>query len=189
MTSSPIAAGEARRPVRRALLSVSDKSGLVELTADLHSAGVVLVSTGSTAARIAEGGVPVTPVLMGYQTPGTIAAAARAIRKAVESSGRRVLLIASSDLSHYEPRSVASRLDGRVVDRLEAFDVDGLSGVLASNHNHACGGGPMVAILSVARALGATGSRILAYGDSGDVNGDTDGVVGYVSAAFYRSPS
>jgi phosphoribosylaminoimidazolecarboxamide formyltransferase/IMP cyclohydrolase len=62
VTSSTIAAGEARRPVRRALLSVSDKSGLAELAADLHSAGVVLVSTGSTAARIAEAGVPVTPV-------------------------------------------------------------------------------------------------------------------------------
>ena len=58
-TSSP---EEGRRPVRRALVSVSDKSGLTELAAALHEQGVALVSTGSTSVRIAEAGVPVTPV-------------------------------------------------------------------------------------------------------------------------------
>ncbi|WP_405104694.1 bifunctional phosphoribosylaminoimidazolecarboxamide formyltransferase/IMP cyclohydrolase [Micromonospora sp. NBC_01405] len=51
-----------RRPIRRALVSVYDKSGLVELARALHAAGVELVSTGSTASRIADAGVPVTPV-------------------------------------------------------------------------------------------------------------------------------
>jgi phosphoribosylaminoimidazolecarboxamide formyltransferase/IMP cyclohydrolase len=55
-------ADDAQRPVRRALLSVFDKTGLVELATALHGAGVELVSTGSTAARIADAGVPVTPV-------------------------------------------------------------------------------------------------------------------------------
>ena len=50
------------RPIRRALISVYDKTGLEELAAGLHAAGVALVSTGSTAGRIAESGVPVTPV-------------------------------------------------------------------------------------------------------------------------------
>ncbi|MCV2395461.1 bifunctional phosphoribosylaminoimidazolecarboxamide formyltransferase/IMP cyclohydrolase [Actinotalea sp. M2MS4P-6] len=50
------------RPIRRALLSVYDKTGLVELATELHAAGVQLVSTGSTAARIADAGIPVTPV-------------------------------------------------------------------------------------------------------------------------------
>src|SRR5690349_20566171 len=53
---------DGRRPIRRALVSVYDKSGLAELATALHAAGVELVSTGSTAARIAEAGVPVTPV-------------------------------------------------------------------------------------------------------------------------------
>ena len=59
---SPTATTAERRPVRRALVSVSDKTGLVELATALHGAGVALVSTGSTAARIAEAGIPVTPV-------------------------------------------------------------------------------------------------------------------------------
>jgi phosphoribosylaminoimidazolecarboxamide formyltransferase/IMP cyclohydrolase len=49
-----------RRPVRRALVSVYDKTGLEDLARGLHEAGVALVSTGSTATRIAESGVPVT---------------------------------------------------------------------------------------------------------------------------------
>src|SRR6187401_1804803 len=53
---------DGRRPVRRALISVYDKTGLAELAQGLHSAGVTIVSTGSTAARIAEAGVPVTEV-------------------------------------------------------------------------------------------------------------------------------
>ncbi|MEI2766811.1 MAG: bifunctional phosphoribosylaminoimidazolecarboxamide formyltransferase/IMP cyclohydrolase [Dermatophilaceae bacterium] len=54
--------GEHRRPIRRALLSVYDKSGLVELAQALHAAGVSLVSTGTTATTVAAAGVPVTPV-------------------------------------------------------------------------------------------------------------------------------
>src|SRR5690349_23365828 len=52
----------ARKPIQRALVSVYDKTGLIELATGLHAAGVELVSTGSTAARIADAGIPVTPV-------------------------------------------------------------------------------------------------------------------------------
>ncbi|HWV77184.1 MAG TPA: bifunctional phosphoribosylaminoimidazolecarboxamide formyltransferase/IMP cyclohydrolase [Isoptericola sp.] len=55
-------ADDAQRPVRRALLSVYDKTGLIELATALHAAGVELVSTGSTASKIADAGVPVTRV-------------------------------------------------------------------------------------------------------------------------------
>ena len=65
MLSSPAGGGgsdEGRRPIRRALLSVSDKTGLIELASALHAAGVALVSTGGSARAIAEAGIPVTPV-------------------------------------------------------------------------------------------------------------------------------
>jgi phosphoribosylaminoimidazolecarboxamide formyltransferase/IMP cyclohydrolase len=60
--SEPSAQGHERRPVRRALVSVYEKEGLPELAAGLHKLGVDIVSTGSTAQRIAETGVPVTAV-------------------------------------------------------------------------------------------------------------------------------
>ena len=56
------ATGQGRRPIRRALLSVSDKTGLPELAAALHAAGVTIVSTGGSARAIADAGIPVTPV-------------------------------------------------------------------------------------------------------------------------------
>lgn len=133
--------------------------------------------------------VPVVPVLMGTQTPATIAAATRALQQAIAESPRTVLMIASSDLSHYESRAEASRLDGMLVRCLEQFDVPGLAQLLETNPRHACGGGPMVSVLTAAEALGARGASVLAYGDSGDVTGDTEGVVGYVSAAIYGGAS
>src|SRR5690349_6096201 len=54
--------GDGRRPIRRALLSVSDKTGLIELATALHAAGVAIVSTGGSARAIADAGIPVIPV-------------------------------------------------------------------------------------------------------------------------------
>jgi len=67
LASEPSALSEpsvlsARRPIKRALISVYDKAGLLELATGLHALGVEIVSTGSTAQRIADAGVPVTPV-------------------------------------------------------------------------------------------------------------------------------
>jgi AmmeMemoRadiSam system protein B len=73
-----------------------------------------------------------------------------------------------------------------VLDRLDALDPDGLMAALERDPQHACGGGPIVVAMRVALALGATAGRVLHYADSGDVTGDTEEVVGYVSAAFGR---
>ena len=112
----------------------------------------------------------------------------RAIVRAVSEAAHPVLLVASSDLSHYESREKARELDSEVLDCVERFDPRGLARLLEDERGHACGGGPMISVLSAARELGATGARILAYGDSGDVSGETDAVVGYLSAALYGPP-
>ncbi|HEY7698931.1 MAG TPA: AmmeMemoRadiSam system protein B, partial [Vicinamibacteria bacterium] len=127
----------------------------------------------------------ILPVIMGLQAPRNIEAAARAIVRAVSESAHPVLLIASSDLSHYESREKARELDSEVLDCVERFDPEGLARLLEDERGHACGGGPMVSVLTAARELGATGACILAYGDSADVSGETDAVVGYLSAALY----
>ena len=125
---------------------------------------------------------------MGYQTSDRIATAIHAIESAVSQSGRSVLLVASSDLSHFEPRVRARELDSQVVGCLDRFDPRALAELLEARRDHACGGGPMIAVLEAARTLGATQSRVLAYGDSGDVTGDVEGVVGYASAALTEGP-
>jgi AmmeMemoRadiSam system protein B len=84
---------------------------------------------------------------------------------------------------------VAERLDHVVLDLVTEFDADGLQAALDGNPEHACGGGPVVAVMRAARALGATGAKTLQYADSGDVSGDKSSVVGYMAGAIGRFPS
>ncbi len=128
-------------------------------------------------------GVPIVPIVMGYQTRATVERFGDALERAVR--GRQVLLVASSDLSHYHDARTACALDAVVLRHVEALDADGLMRALEQEPGHACGGGPMVAVLRTARALGATRSRVLRYADSGDVSGDKEAVVGYMAAAIW----
>jgi len=126
--------------------------------------------------------IPILPLLVGRQDPATLTALGAALVQVLR--GREPLLVASSDLSHYQDRETASRLDAVVVQHVERNDADGLQASLLADPSHACGGGPIVAVMRAALGLGATGARILRYGDSGDVTGDTRQVVGYMSAAL-----
>ena len=103
----------------------------------------------------------------------------------VDGGPASVLLIASSDLSHYEPATVAARMDSVMVRHIEALDPKGLMTALEHEPRHACGGGPIVAVMHAARQLGASEARVLRYADSGDVSGDKSSVVGYLAAAVF----
>jgi len=105
--------------------------------------------------------------------------------EANESGPASVLLVASSDLSHYENSAVASRMDAVIVRHVEALDPKGLMTALEQEPRHACGGGPMVAVMHAARQLGASEAQVLRYADSGDVSGDKSSVVGYLAAAVF----
>lgn len=125
---------------------------------------------------------PIVPMIMGFQSESTMRSLGDAL--AAVLTGRRALLIASSDLSHYLDARIASVTDREVLDCVERFDADGLMALLRDRPEHACGGGPMVSVMLASRALGARGGRVLRYADSGDVSGDKKAVVGYMSAAF-----
>lgn len=125
---------------------------------------------------------PIVPLLMARQTSGTTAALADALVAAL--NGRNALLVASTDLSHYHDAPTAWQLDSVVLDHISGFDVDGLERALAVRPEHACGGGPLAAVMRAAKRLGARDSMVLNYADSGDVSGDKSRVVGYVAAAF-----
>jgi MEMO1 family protein len=133
-------------------------------------------------ARLVEG-LRIVPILMGTQSRGEVDAFAAALGRV--SSDRQVLLVASSDLSHFHPARVANALDAIIVDHVERYDEEGLMERIEASHEHACGGGPIVAVMKAARALHATRARVLRYGDSGDVGPRDKGrVVGYLSAAL-----
>jgi len=127
--------------------------------------------------------VRIVPVLMGSQERRETELLARALVGALE--GCDALLIASSDLSHYRPAPEANALDAKVVDDVRRLDPEGLMDRLERFHGHACGGGPMVAVMKAARGRGADRATILKYGHSGDVaEGDKSHVVGYLAAAL-----
>jgi AmmeMemoRadiSam system protein B len=130
-------------------------------------------------------GVPIVPMVMGHQTRKTAFALSKAVVDAVRSTGRDILLVASSDLSHYEDARLAAELDAVVIERVAALDASGLMQALELEPRHACGGGPMVAVLDAAMRLGAATARVLRYADSGDVSGDKSSVVGYMAAAIW----
>jgi hypothetical protein len=132
-------------------------------------------------------GVPIVPLVMGFQTRETAMALGEALGRAVaaRSDAGEILLVASSDLSHYEDAATAARLDSVVLRHVEAFDANGLMDALEREPRHACGGGPMVSVLHAAARLGATRARVLRYADSGDVSGDKSSVVGYMAAAIW----
>ena len=134
--------------------------------------------------------VKIVPLLMGYQTRETIMGLASGLSSAFQ--GRRALLVASTDLSHYFDARTATALDSRVLDAVNAFDPDALLELFAQYPEHergryvACGGGPAISVLLAARMLGARDARVLKYAHSGEVSGDYDAVVGYLAAAVGR---
>jgi AmmeMemoRadiSam system protein B len=133
-------------------------------------------------------GLPIVPIVMGRQTRDTAIGLGDALARAVAddaTTDRPVLLVASSDLSHYEPAPYAAALDSVVIQHVEALDADGLMRALEREPRHACGGGPMVAVIHAARQRGATEARVLRYADSGDVSGDKSSVVGYLAAGIW----
>lgn len=127
-------------------------------------------------------GLRIVPLLMGTQSRAEVEALARALARVMP--GRGAVLVASSDLSHYQPAPLASRLDAEVVADVRGLDADALMRRLEARENVACGGGPLVAVMKAARALGADRARVLRYADSGDAGGDKAHVVGYLSAVF-----
>jgi AmmeMemoRadiSam system protein B len=130
-------------------------------------------------------GLEIVPLVMGQQTRQTAFALGEALALAIAARAEPTLLIASSDLSHYEDAATAQALDAVVLRHVESLDADGLMDALEREPRHACGGGPIVAVLDAARRLGASSARVLDYADSGDVSGDKTSVVGYMAAAIW----
>ncbi len=120
--------------------------------------------------------VPITLMTLSFKK---CAAVAEALGGAIRESGRPVLLVASSDMTHYESREAAARKDRLALDRVEALDPQGLYETVREQGISMCGVIPTTIMLLAARALGATRSRTVRYATSGEISGDYAQVVGY----------
>ncbi|MGA9120218.1 MAG: AmmeMemoRadiSam system protein B [Bacteroidota bacterium] len=124
------------------------------------------------------------PLVMGDQTRETCLALGEAL--ADIARGLNVLLVASTDLSHYYPAETAEQIDRVSIDDIRSFDPGRLMDDLECQRAEACGGGPAVAVMTALRALGAVRMEISAHATSGDVTGDRRSVVGYCSAVAWK---
>ena len=96
-----------------------------------------------------------------------------------EEDQEKVLIIASSDMNHYEADAVTRVKDHKAIERVLALDARGLWEVVMNEDISMCGFGPTIVMLTAAKLLGATSARLVKYATSGDVSGDYERVVGY----------
>ncbi len=97
----------------------------------------------------------------------------------VTATTPRPLLVASTDLNHYEPEAIGRLKDHKAIDAILALDARGLLETVQRERISMCGYGPTVAVLTAARVLGARTAELVRYATSGDITGDRSSVVGY----------
>ncbi len=132
-------------------------------------------------------GFKLVPLVMGDPDITTCRWLAEAIVECTK--GKSVLIVASSDLSHYHSYDMAAEMDQRLLQKIGAMDIEGVNQCLEDRKCEACGQGPIMTAMLAARKLGADRCDILQYANSGDVTGEKmspRGVVGYGAARILR---
>ena len=104
---------------------------------------------------------------------------AEAIVRAVRSCSRPVLIVASSDMTHYESHTCASEKDHRAIDQILKMDPEGLFRTVEKEGLTMCGVNPATVMLTACKELGATQAELVRYMTSGEISGNMDQVVGY----------
>ena len=126
--------------------------------------------------------VPFLPISLIFQDIDTAKTLSAALSKLLK--GRRAVLVASSDLTHYEPADVAKRKDTALVQRVLQGDLEGFYSTLDSLNVTSCGFGAIATVMEAARSLGLPKAELLKYATSGDTTGDNLQVVGYGALRF-----
>lgn len=101
-------------------------------------------------------------------------------------ASKNAVVIASSDMTHYEPQGNAAAKDMAVLKAVEAMDEKRFYAIIEAQNVTACGYGPIATVITVAKGLGAKGAKLLCYKSSGDVTGDYSSVVGYAAVIFKK---
>ncbi len=132
--------------------------------------------------RIYGNSVPLLPVSLLFQDVDTAKAVAAGLARVIK--GKRAVLVASSDLTHYEPAQQARKKDTALIGQVLAMDLKGFYSTLETLGVTACGYGAIATVMETARTLGLTRAELLKYASSGDTSGDNLQVVGYGALRF-----
>lgn len=123
------------------------------------------------------------PIAVGVGQFAVLASLGEAIAKALQGREREALIVASSDMNHYEPDSITREKDAKAIEPILALDARGLYRVVKTEPVSMCGYGPTVAMLTASVALGASSAQLIKYATSADMSGDREFCVGYAGIA------
>lgn len=126
----------------------------------------------------------ITPVVVGSSQLDLLKALASGLAEAIRRVRDEVLIVISSDMTHYEPAAVAAQKDQLAVAAMEAVNAEELYRVVRHEGISMCGYAPAVAGLLAGHELGARHGRLIRYSHSGEVSGDSTSVVGYAGMVF-----
>jgi len=101
-------------------------------------------------------------------------------------SGKNAIVIASSDMTHYEPQQSASKKDTLALEAVEAMDEAKFYSIIEKQNMSICGYGPIIALITAVKSLGVKEAKLLCYKTSGDVTGDYSSVVGYAAVCLTK---
>jgi len=132
--------------------------------------------------RIYGDSVPFLPISLIFQDIDTAKALSAALSKLLK--GRRAVLVASSDLTHYEPAEDARRKDMALLQQVLQYDLEGFYSTLDRLNVTSCGFGAIATVMETSRSLGLSKPELLKYATSGDTTGDNLQVVGYGALRF-----
>jgi AmmeMemoRadiSam system protein B len=119
------------------------------------------------------------PIALGTGQFETLEKLGEAVAAVVQAQAERILIVASSDMNHYENDAVTRIKDHKAIAKILALDAHGLFDTVMREEISMCGFGPAVVMLTAAKRLGASSAQLIKYATSGDVSGDRDMVVGY----------
>jgi len=121
----------------------------------------------------------IVPICLGGGNLQDLLEFGRHLGRVIRDFSESILMVASSDMTHYEPDVIARKKDMKAIERILALDPAGLWETVRKNKISMCGVLPVVVMLSAARTLGATKATLVHYGSSGDTTQDFSQVVGY----------
>ena len=124
------------------------------------------------------------PIALGTQDFESLEQLGLALADIIAAKKQPTLMVASSDMNHYESDAVTRVKDGKAIERILTLDARGLHEVVTQQDVSMCGFGPAIAAITAAKRLGAKSAELVRYATSGDISGDREMVVGYAGFFF-----
>lgn len=130
--------------------------------------------------------IKIVPIVLSHSTAAVYKEIGKGIADAIKELNAEVVIIASSDMTHYEPQELAGRKDTQAIDAILELNEDELLRRIEELHISMCGYAPTISLISAAKELGAKRAELVRYQTSGDVTGDYTSVVGYAGILIMR---